>query len=151
MSHGKCHFSFVPVLVLGLCPPKYTNAPRSRNWQGSRNVSLRSMESSGLRRRKWIDGGPGCMAGPLRKHLFQITDFLMRHTQLLSLNITLPFPSTTHGHSPGVCDYGMSWKIIWVVSALRILPELKKKKKKSSAGINLYWRSQCSIYSTYAK
>lgn len=51
--------------------------------------------------------GSGSMTSPLRKHLFPITHFLL-NMQLLSLNITFPNPSTTHGNSPGVRDYVMS-------------------------------------------
>lgn len=93
---------------------------------------------------------PGSMmARSLRKHLFHITHFLLiRQMQLLSLSITLPNLSTTHGNSPGVCDYVMTQNIIWIVSALKVL---LKFLKNSFPGINLYLNSQCSIYSTLAK
>jgi hypothetical protein len=62
---------------------------------------------------KGLEGGkqearPRSTSSALRKHLVQITNFLLNYTHTtLEFKHNTHNSSTTHGNSPGVCDYVM--------------------------------------------
>lgn len=52
------------------------------------------------------EAGPRSTSSALRKHLFQITNFLLNYTHAtLEFKHNTHNSSATHGNSPGVCDY----------------------------------------------